>query len=463
MRYGLLAVAIVGAVAAFAPAPAYAASTATINGATVLQQIDGFGFSEAFGRSAIMHGSQGLSAQHQKEVVDLLYNRTTGAGLSILRLGISSTGTSIEPTSPGGPNATPKYVWDHNDEGQVWLSQQAKANGVTRFYANPWSAPGFMKTTGQEANGGTLCGLSGASCSSGDWRRAYANYLIQYAKFYAQDGITITDLAFTNEPNFTATYSSMLFTPAQAVEFGKILGPLAHTNGLHMTCCDATGWSPQRNYTTAITADATANGLVDIHTGHSYGSAPTAPLPVSGRHTWMSEWSPNGSTWNTNWDDGSGYDGFTVAQAIHTALTAGNVSAYVYWYGTSTGATRAFLQLDGDSYHVAKRLWAMAAYSRYIRPGAHRIGSSMSASGLQLSAYQNTDGSVIAVVLNTGSSANSVSYTLSNTGITTGRSTPYLTNGSGNMAAQTAISVSANSFTANVPARSLVTYVVRAG
>lgn len=134
------------------PPVAHAASTATVDGARIHQPIDGFGFSEAFGRGAIMHGSEGLSAGRQREVLDLLLSRTTGAGLSILRLHIGSTAnSSIQPTNPGGPNATPRYVWDRDDDSQVWLAQQAKAYGVT------------------------LCGLSGASCASGDWRTAYAN------------------------------------------------------------------------------------------------------------------------------------------------------------------------------------------------------------------------------------------------------------------------------------------------
>jgi glucuronoarabinoxylan endo-1,4-beta-xylanase len=208
------------------PPVAHAASTATIDGARIHQPIDGFGFSEAFGRGAIMHGSGGLSTGRQREVLDLLLSRTTGAGLSILRLHIGSTAnSSIQPANPGGPNATPRYVWGRDDDSQVWLAQQAKAYGVTRFYANAWSAPGYMRTNGDEVNGGTLCGLPGASCASGDWRTAYANYLVQYARFYAQEGITVNDLGFTNEPDYTTTYSSMRFTPAQATEFAKVIGP----------------------------------------------------------------------------------------------------------------------------------------------------------------------------------------------------------------------------------------------
>ena len=102
------------------PPEAHAASTASIDGARIHQPIDGFGFSEVFGRSATMHGSEGLSAQRQREVLDLLLSRTTGAGLSILRPHVGSTAnSSIRPTSPGGPNATPRYVWDRDDDSQV--------------------------------------------------------------------------------------------------------------------------------------------------------------------------------------------------------------------------------------------------------------------------------------------------------------------------------------------------------
>ncbi|MEU0091937.1 glycoside hydrolase family 30 beta sandwich domain-containing protein [Kribbella sp. NPDC006257] len=452
-----LAIAMTGVLTTGAMAPAYAAATVTVNGSTKYQTVDGFGFSQHFGRSNLIRN---LSDTKEKAVLDLLLSRYTGAGLSMLRLGISSGGSSIQPTNPGGPNATPRYVWDGDDDGQVWLAKEARSYGLSHFYADAWSTPGYMKNNGDEANGGQLCGLSGTSCSSGDWRRAYANYLVQYTKFYAQEGIKINDLAFTNEPNYTTSYASMRFTPAQAVEYTKILGPIAHNAGLKVACCDAVSWPGQKNYTNAIEADSTARAQVDIHTGHSYGGQPTEPLATS-KPTWMSEWSPSGTTWNEAWDDGSGYDGFTVANAINTAFTAGGVSGYLYWYGASAGATRGFIQIEGDNYRVSKRLWAMANYSRFIRPGAGRIGATTSAASLKTSAFRNTDGSVVVVALNTATSSNQLSFSVANVGFTAGSVTPYLTNGSNNTAAQSPISLTNSAFQATVPARSLVTYVVK--
>lgn len=101
----------------------------TVNLAQRYQVIDGFGFSEAFQRA---NGIVNLPEPKRQQVLDLLFNTTTGAGFTILRNGIGSSLDSsrdymntILPKSPGSPTATPNYVWDGKDSGQLWVSQQA--------------------------------------------------------------------------------------------------------------------------------------------------------------------------------------------------------------------------------------------------------------------------------------------------------------------------------------------------
>lgn len=182
---------------------AAAQTSITVDLSTTYQHIDGFGFSQAFGRASEF---EALNTTAQKQGLDLLFDPTIGAGMTIIRMRIGSTnvtGDSIEPTSPGSPTAAPTYVWDGNDEGQVWLAQQAQSYGVSTFYADAWSAPGFMKTNGEDSNGGYLCGTTGHTCSTGDWRQAYANFLVQYVEYYKQVGVSITHLGFLNEPDYT--------------------------------------------------------------------------------------------------------------------------------------------------------------------------------------------------------------------------------------------------------------------
>jgi glucosylceramidase len=448
-----------GAQAADGGVPHEPRSGITVDRHSVRQAIDGFGFAQPFQRAAVLHGARGLSDAHQREVLDLLLSRDRGAGLSILRLGIGSSADrvydhmhSIEPVDPGGPAAPPKYEWDGDDGGQVWLAQQAKAYGVKRFYADAWSAPGYMKDNGDDANGGTLCGLAGTSCASGDWRRAYADYLVQYARFYAREGVTITDIGFTNEPDLTVSYASMRFTPAQAAEFVKVLGPVARKAGLRLACCDAAGWSEQQGFTTAIEADPEAARQVTTHTGHPYVSPVTGPLPTT-RHTWMSEWSPNGSTWNENWDDGSGYDGLAVARSIHDTLTTGGTNGYVYWFGASLGATRGLIQLDGDAYHVSKRLWALAAYSRFVRPGAVRVEASAADPALKVSAFRNADGGEVVEILNTGTAA-------AKTTVNARAAIAYLTDSAHSLESTGVLEGRGASLPIDLPPRSLTTLLV---
>ena len=124
----------------------------TINVASTFQTMEGFGVSQAFGRASQF---EALAATPRKQGLDFLFSTTTGAGMTIIRnrIGSGGSGDSIEPTSPGSPGGTPRYVWDGNDSGQVWFSQQAMAYGIKTIYADAWSAPGFMKTNGNEANG----------------------------------------------------------------------------------------------------------------------------------------------------------------------------------------------------------------------------------------------------------------------------------------------------------------------
>jgi glucuronoarabinoxylan endo-1,4-beta-xylanase len=455
-RIALVAVAIAG-LGSLCAVQAGAATTVSVNGATTYQRIDGFGVSESFGMA---NAIRGLSGTAQKQALDLLFSPTAGAGFTIVRNDIPSGSASIEPRSPGSPSAPPQYVWNPSnggtEEGQLWLAQQAKSGyGVTNFYNNAWEPPSFMTNSSQR---GGLCGVPGVSCSSGDWRQAYANYLVQDAKFWASAGITPSTLGFVNEPaTGTGGFGSMLFTPAQAADFLSVLGPTLRSAGLStkITCCDTLGFNQLPSYVSAVQG----SGSVGVFTSHGYSAAPTTPVNTSGQPVWQSEWSVNGNQWDGAWDDGGQADGLTWAQHLHAGLTGANLNAFFYFWGISTTShDSSLIGLRGSTLTPAKRYYSLANYSRFIRPGATRISASSGTGGLEVSAYKNPDGSVIVVALNSGTSSASAAYTVANTGLSSGTVTPYLTNGSSNIAAQATIPLSGGAFTATVPGRSLVTF-----
>ncbi len=439
-------------------------AAASVDFGTEHQRIDGFGFSQAFQRAAVMNGLNGLTPEHQREVLDLLLDPETGAGFSILRLGIGSSNDdvydhmqSIQPEDPGGPDAEPQYVWDGYDGGQVWLARQAQEYGVDRFYADAWSAPGYMKTNGDNANGGELCGLPGTDCEE-DWRQAYADYLIQYARFYEQEGIAITDIGFTNEPDFTTSYASMRFDYEQINDFVQVMGPTIDESGLDMNlvCCDSFGWNEQSGYTEAIESDPEASQWVDIHAGHSYASASTHPLPTDAT-VWMSEYAPSASgTFNPAWDAGGATSGLALANHIHDTMAKGEANAYISWFGASLNNTAAPIQLDGADYNVSKRLWATAAYSRFVRPDAYRVEAATDGALLKISAYRNADGSRIVNVINNRGSQAAIDLDLE--GVKPGTCiTTYVTDEEHSLEAVDDSRFNRSGTTVELPARSLVT------
>ncbi|MBX5451015.1 cellulose binding domain-containing protein [Thermogemmatispora sp.] len=445
---------------------AYAAPVISVSGATRYQTIDGFGFSGAFGPAQELEQTP---SSMQRQILDLLFSTSSGAGFSILRnLLPSDQAHTIEPSSPGSPNAIPTYVWDHDSWGQVWLSKQAQSYGVTQFYGDAWSAPGFMKTNGSEANGGSLCGSPGASCSSGDWRQAYANYLLQYYRDYLSDGIRLTQIGAFNEPNLSTYYSSMVMNPTQTADFVAILGPTLRAAGVtaQVVCCDGEGWDSAQSYANGILANPSANSYLDLFSSHGYTAPPTTPITGLGsRHVWQTEWAKFDSA-DYSWDDGGDGSGFYWAQQIYTGLTAANLNAFFYWWGVNFNASDNgyLINVVNGTVMPAKRLWSFANYSRFVRPGATRIGATSSDSSLEVTAFLNTNGTLAIVVLNTSYSAMPVTLSLQGLALPANASAvPYVTDASHNTEAQTPLSIQNNSFSATIAARQLVTYVIAGG
>jgi O-glycosyl hydrolase len=402
--------------------------------------------------------------------MDDLFSPTNGAGINILRNEIPSVpGETIEPNAPSSPSATPTYTALGADNGQEPFTVDAESYGVNTVIADAWSAPGFMKTNGSYANGGTLCGVPSATCSSGDWRQAYANYIVQYLNDYAADGINVNYVDFENEANLSTSYESMLMTPAQTANFADVLGPTLASSGLptKMACCDTEGWDYATQYASAIGA----NSDLALFTSHGYTEAPTSPLSVS-RPVWETEWETS-STWDPAWNDGSGASGLTWAEHMWAAFTEAHVSAFFYWWGTrhltsSTGYNTGLVQLDGATVTPSGRLYAFGQFGRYVKDGARRIAATTTSPNLDVVAFQNPSGSTVLVVINTSGSAQSITVGLKGTGThrhgrqgrTRSTAVGYTTDASETYAVGASASVSHGKFSSTVPAGAVTTYVI---
>lgn len=462
-------------------------TTVTVTLGTTYQTMTGFGMSEAFQRAVQMSR---LPADQQRKALDLLFSTTKGAGLTILRNGIGSSPdmssdhmVSIAPKSPGRATAPLNYQWDGSDNKQLWVSQEAvHTYGVKTIYANAWSAPGYMKTNGNDANGGTLCGVSGATCSSGDWKQAYADYLAQYIKYYAAANVRVTHLGFLNEPELTfvipwfyplkreswadtsstdrTSYASMRSSARQAADFINVLYPTlqkANLSHVQITCCDAEGWSSQAGMLGGLSS---VDSMIGVITAHSYRSSPSGPMRT--RHSvWQTEAADLNGAWNMNWGRGGAGDGMTWANNIYQAVVNSNCSAYLYWIGVQGGDTNSkLIRISNNAVQPSKRLWAFANWSRFVRPGAVRVATSGGGGQLRVSAFKNVDGRVAVQFINSGGAATNVNIKVNGAAFTPAAATAWVTDSTRDIEELAGVTVNAGSVAGSVPARSMVTFVL---
>jgi O-glycosyl hydrolase len=93
-----------------------------------------------------------------------------------------------------------------------------------------------------------------------------------------------------------------------------------------------------------------------------------------------------------------------VARVMHNDLVYGNASSWQWWLGMSVADFKdglVYANRDGSGITDSKTLWMLGNFSQFIRPGAVRMGvKTHGGNQLLLSAYKNSSGNTILVVIN---------------------------------------------------------------
>jgi len=151
------------------------------------------------------------------------------------------------------------------------------------------------------------------------------------------------------------------------------------------------------------------------------------------------------------------------ATKIYDAIVKANASAYLYWIGVQGGATNSkLIRISDDKKQVipSKRLWAFANWSRHVRPGAVRVGTSGGPSGARVSAFKNTDGRVAVQIIQTGSGSAAVGVKVNS--IKASAATAWLTDNSHDCDALSVTVGADGVVSVQVPGRSMVTVLLEA-
>lgn len=455
----------------------------TIDGRTTRQQIDGFGAAFAWQAPYL----KDFPEPGRTAILDTLFSQQTGAGFSIVR---SMVNCSSDRTYPEFMSIQPSEgVWEFDhDTGQIWLMQQAQQRGATRFFSSVWSPPGWMKTNGSCINV-TLPGIQmprrppipirsliapnaepvdSKGRLEASKRQAYADYLSRYVREYkARFGIEMYAISIANEPELSIWYDSALWSDEDFQVFIRdYLVPTFARDGVHARIIipETGSWGDVAAYSDLATEDRDAAAGVQIIAGHHYAGtvAPLAKQLVAGRRVWQTEVS------NIGTDEDTISDTLRWARDIHDFMTVAESNAWLWWWGGVSyesgvnyagGEGLVYFKAADQSYRVAKRLYGIGNYSRFVRPGYLRLAADAHpAQDVYVSAYKDpATQRFVAVAINSGTVAQTVQFTVDHLPLRA--VAPYVTSAESNLAPQPVLPVANGVFTATLAPQSVTSFV----
>ncbi|MBT2282703.1 glycosyl hydrolase [Paenibacillus polymyxa] len=402
------------------PAPNLETTTIHLDDQLTYQEMDGFGAS--FTDSSAYLINQILNDEQRDEVMTRLFHPEKGIGLSVIRnpMGASDYARTVYsyndmPEQQTDPELT-QFSITHDEGDVIPLTQKALAlNPELKLFASPWSAPGWMKTSGSMITGQLKA----------EWYPVYAKYFVKYIQAYGKHGLPIHAITPQNEALYEPGHYPGMLMPAEAqADFIKnYLKPAFVNNNIStkILCYDHNWDQPDYPLTVLEQAGEGVDGVA----WHWYGGDASAQTKVyeafAGKEVHFTEGS--GGEWIPPFEQ-------AFSNVIRTGIQIlRNYSkSFVLWnmaldenngptvpgFGRST--CRGIVQVNQQTKELTYTLdyYALAHFSAVIRPKAVRIESTSSDDGICSVAFKNADGSVALVLFNDGEETANVQTKLRN-------------------------------------------------
>jgi glucosylceramidase len=365
------------------------------------------GFGGAFTEAAAYTLSR-ISPQKRDEVIRRYFDPQEGLGYTLGRVHIHSCDFALE-------NYT--YIEDGDVELKTFdISRDHKwviplvhdaartAGKDITMLASPWSPPAWMKTNGDMNHGGQL---------KPEYRETWAQYYTKFIKAYREAGIPIWGITVQNEPAAVQTWDSCIYSGEEERDFVRDhLGPTMHREGL--ADVELLIWDHNRDImierASAVLSDPEAAKYVWGTGFHWYVSEAFENVGkvhelFPDKHLLFTEGCQEGGVklgeWFTgerygrniigdlnNWNEGF-LDWNLVLDETGGPNHVGNLCDAPIIADTTT-----------DTIHYNSSYYYIGHFSKYIKPGAIRLGLETEIPSLLATAFRNPDGSVAVVVQN---------------------------------------------------------------
>lgn len=400
------------------------------------QEITGFGGSFTQASAYLLNQ---LSAKNREKILEAYFGKT-GAEYSLTRTHINSSDFSTGNYSYAttvDDMALENFSIEVDMDDIIPMIKEAMEVSEDGFkiISSPWTAPPWMKDN-KDWKGGKLLPA---------YYDTWALYFSKYIEAYNAEGIDIWGITVENEPlGNDSNWESMHFNPEEMNDFVKNhLGPKLSDDGHNVKIL---GYDQNRDselieWVDAMYGDKDAASYYDGTAVHWYGSTydvfaeelQYAKKMAPNKHLIQTEatvdaqvprwkddewyWSKEAIDWGWNWapEDRKHLHPKYVPVYRYARDMIGTlnnwVDGWVDWnmvldrqggpnWAKNWCVAPVIVDPDNDEVYFTPLYYTIAHFSKFMRPGAVRIGHSHDDSELLVTAVQNPDGSIAVAVLN---------------------------------------------------------------
>ncbi|CDN43790.1 glycoside hydrolase family 3 N-terminal domain-containing protein [Paenibacillus sp. P22] len=345
-----------------------------------------------------------MSADKRKELLGKLFDPAEGAGMSLVRVTIGTADFTGQPfytydDMPAGqtdPGLEHFSIQKDRDLHIISTLKEIQAiNPDVKFFASPWSAPGWMKTTGSMIRGEI----------KEEYLPVYADYLVKFVQAYQAEGIPMEMLTVQNEPLLEIDYPSTKMSWQQQARLMVLLRQKLDAAGFGHVGLLTYDHNPGDTmaYPAQLLRDKAAYAAVDGTAFHDYGGElsemtklhdlfPDKNVYLTERAVWGTKGADRIAQYFRNW--ARSYNSWVV-------MLDSDIKSH-QWVGTPDPTPVIQDSSDRDNYWIAPETYLMGQFSKFVLPGYKRIESDYGSSGTVTNvAFVSPDGrKVVTVAIN---------------------------------------------------------------
>jgi glucosylceramidase len=383
--------------------------TIVVSDAVKYQQIDGFGASLTDSSAWLI--SQKLNKTQRAQLLEMLFDRKKGIGLSMLRQPMGASDFALKDYTyddmPSGQTDSDMkhFSIDYDREQIIPILREILAlNGSLKIIGSPWSPPGWMKTSDSMIKG-TLLPSAYAP---------FAKYFVRFVQAYEASGVPIFAVTPQNEPlNIPGDYPGMGMSAEEQANFiRENLGPAFHDAGIKSKILAFDHNWDLIDFPIKVLNDKQAAAFIPGIAIHCYGGSPTAQTELHNRF-------PDKDIWLTECSGGEWQKGRLLEEQARLVIstTRNWAKGVILWnlalnqnhepFLGGCKTCRAVVTID-DSVSPSRIIptvdyTALGHASKFVAPSAFRIDSTtFEQERLESVAFRNPDGSIVLIVLNGG-------------------------------------------------------------